>query len=106
MAGAARFWRTLLGRPSPVDTPAGAATPVPSTQPASSLIDSSVLPAATEGFYILRACAQGPQSELYQARVAGSDRDATMMVDPAELRRLRELAEARRQERDATGGAP
>ena len=43
---------------------------------------------------------------LYQARVAGSDRDATMMVDPAELRRLRELAEARRQERDAAGGAP
>ena len=43
---------------------------------------------------------------LYQARVAGSDRDATQMIDPAELRRLRELAEARKQERDATGGAP
>ncbi len=80
MAGAARFWRTLLGRPSPVDTPAGAATPVPSTQPASSLIDSSVLPAATEGFYLLRACAQGPQSELYQARVAGSDELVALKV--------------------------
>ena len=43
---------------------------------------------------------------LYQARVAGSDRDATQMIDPAELRRLRELAEARKQERDADGGAP
>lgn len=43
---------------------------------------------------------------LYHARVAGSDRDATLMVDPAELRRLRELAEARKQERDAPGDAP
>ncbi|WP_028840457.1 hypothetical protein [Thermomonas fusca] len=43
---------------------------------------------------------------LYQARVAGSDRDATMMVDPAELRRLRELAQARKQERDDAGDAP
>ncbi len=43
---------------------------------------------------------------LYQTRVAGSDRDATMMVDPAELRRLRDLAEARRLQRDDAGDAP
>ena len=42
---------------------------------------------------------------LNQARVAGSDRDASLMLDPAELRRLREQAEARKQERDAAGDA-
>ncbi len=41
---------------------------------------------------------------LYQARVAGSGRDATMMLDPAELRRLREQAQARKQDDD--GDAP
>ena len=30
---------------------------------------------------------------LYSARVAGQGRDTAMMIDPAELRRLRELAE-------------
>lgn len=43
---------------------------------------------------------------LYQARVAGSDRDASLMLDPAELRRLREQAEARKQERGDAGDAP
>jgi Ca2+/Na+ antiporter len=43
---------------------------------------------------------------LYQTRVAGSDRDATLMLDPAELRRLREQTQARRQENDDTGDAP
>ena len=33
---------------------------------------------------------------LYSTRVAGHGRDASMMVDPAELRRLRDLAEARK----------
>lgn len=33
---------------------------------------------------------------LYSARMAGSSRDASMMIDPAELRRLREQAEARK----------
>ena len=33
---------------------------------------------------------------LYSARVAGQSRDATMMIDPAELRRLRDLADARK----------
>lgn len=33
---------------------------------------------------------------LYSARMAGRSRDASMMIDPAELRRLRELAEARK----------
>lgn len=35
---------------------------------------------------------------MYQTHVAGSGRDATAMIDPAELRRLRELAQARRAE--------
>ena len=33
---------------------------------------------------------------LYSARVAGQGRDTAMMIDPAELRRLRALAEARK----------
>lgn len=33
---------------------------------------------------------------LYQARVAGSGRDVAMMIDPVELRRLREQAQARK----------
>ena len=32
----------------------------------------------------------------YSARVANQDRDVSLMVDPAELRRLREIAEARK----------
>lgn len=43
---------------------------------------------------------------LYQTRVAGSGRDATEMLGPAELRRLREQAEARRQAREDAGEAP
>jgi len=33
---------------------------------------------------------------LYSARVAGRGRDVSAMIDPAELRRLREQAEARK----------
>lgn len=33
---------------------------------------------------------------LYSTRIAGQGRDVSMMVDPAELRRLREMAEARK----------
>jgi hypothetical protein len=33
---------------------------------------------------------------LYSARMAGRSRDPSAMIDPAELRRLREQAEARR----------
>ncbi|HTL14378.1 MAG TPA: hypothetical protein VL251_04715 [Thermomonas sp.] len=33
---------------------------------------------------------------LYSARVAGRSRDVSSMIDPAELRRLREQAEARK----------
>ncbi|TXH30148.1 MAG: hypothetical protein E6Q94_10145 [Burkholderiaceae bacterium] len=33
---------------------------------------------------------------MYQARVAGASRDATTMLDPVEMRRLREQAEARK----------
>lgn len=40
---------------------------------------------------------------LYQARVAGSSRDATAMLDPAELRRLREQAQARKDAQDTAG---
>lgn len=40
----------------------------------------------------------------YRERVGGSRRDEMAMIDPAELRRLRELAEARR--RDGTARAP
>lgn len=35
---------------------------------------------------------------LYQARVAGSGRDTSMMIDPAELRRLRDQVQARKAE--------
>ncbi|MCC7097383.1 MAG: hypothetical protein IT472_09425 [Thermomonas sp.] len=35
---------------------------------------------------------------MYQTHVAGSGRDTTAMIDPAELRRLRELAQERRAE--------
>ena len=35
---------------------------------------------------------------MYQAHVAGSGRDASMMIDPTEMRRLREQAQARRAE--------
>ncbi|WP_240125629.1 hypothetical protein [Thermomonas alba] len=38
---------------------------------------------------------------LYQARVAGSERDLSAMIDPAELRRLREQAQARRDDESA-----
>ena len=33
---------------------------------------------------------------MYQARGAGASRDATTMLDPVEMRRLREQAEARK----------
>ena len=33
---------------------------------------------------------------MYAARVAGQERDITSIIDPAELRRLREQAEARK----------
>ena len=33
---------------------------------------------------------------LYSARMAGRSRDASMIIDPTELRRLREQAEARK----------
>jgi hypothetical protein len=33
---------------------------------------------------------------LYSSRMAGRSRDASMIIDPAELRRLREQAEARK----------
>lgn len=33
---------------------------------------------------------------LYSARMAGRSRDASLMIDPAELRRMREQAEARK----------
>lgn len=33
---------------------------------------------------------------LYSARMAGTSRDASMIIDPVELRRLREQAEARK----------
>lgn len=42
---------------------------------------------------------------MYQAHVAGVGRDTSMMVDPAELRRLREQAQARRAE-EAQDDAP
>lgn len=41
----------------------------------------------------------------YQARIGGSQRDETTMIDPLELRRLRELAEARRREAAAAAGS-
>ena len=41
---------------------------------------------------------------LYSARVAGRSRDVSSMIDPAELRRLREQAEARKAA--ASNGTP
>ena len=41
---------------------------------------------------------------LYQSRVAGSGRDDILMIDPTELRRLREQAQARKDA--ATGSDP
>ena len=35
-------------------------------------------------------------SGLYSARMSGRSRDASMIIDPAELRRMREQAEARK----------
>jgi len=40
---------------------------------------------------------------LYQTRLAGSERDPTQMIDPAELRRLREQAQGEAQARDGDG---
>ena len=40
---------------------------------------------------------------LYSARMAGRSRDPSMMIDPAELRRLREQAEARKAAVDNQG---
>jgi hypothetical protein len=37
---------------------------------------------------------------MYQARVAGSGRDTSAMIDPAELRRLRDQIQARNAEQD------
>lgn len=37
---------------------------------------------------------------LYQARVAGSGRDSSQMIDPAELRRLRDQIQMRKAEND------
>lgn len=42
---------------------------------------------------------------MYQVHVANSGRDTALMVDPAELRRLREQAQARRAE-EAQDDAP
>ena len=42
---------------------------------------------------------------MYQAHVADVGRDASLMIDPAELRRLREQAQARRAE-EAQDDAP
>ena len=38
----------------------------------------------------------------YSARVADQGRDVATMIDPAELRRLREIAEARKADGDGT----
>ena len=43
---------------------------------------------------------------MYTARVANQERDVSMMIDPAELRRLREQAEARKAAADASDQAP
>ena len=43
---------------------------------------------------------------MYSARVASQERDVSMMIDPAELRRLREQAEARKAAADTTDQAP
>lgn len=41
---------------------------------------------------------------LYQARVAGRARDVMAMIDPAELRRLHERAQARKDDPSRTAG--
>lgn len=43
---------------------------------------------------------------MYSARVASQERDVSMMIDPVELRRLRDQAEARKAAADATDQAP
>ena len=44
---------------------------------------------------------------MYSARVTSQERDVSMMIDPAELRRLREQAEARKAAAsDASDQAP
>lgn len=43
---------------------------------------------------------------LYSARMAGRSRDVSMIIDPAELRRLREQAEARKAAATATSESP
>lgn len=43
---------------------------------------------------------------LYSARMAGRSRDPSAMIDPAELRRLREQAEARRAANKPDSPAP
>lgn len=51
---------------------------------------------------LLLAWARG----FYLDRVGGTEQDPSTMIDPVELRRLRELAEARRQQaRQAVPGA-
>ena len=56
---------------------------------------------AALGFWILWLAG------LYSARMSGSSRDPSSMIDPAELRRLREQAEARKAaDRDVEPPAP
>lgn len=43
---------------------------------------------------------------LYSARMAGRSRDPSAMIDPAELRRLREQAEARKAANSPDSPAP
>ena len=43
---------------------------------------------------------------MYQTHVAGVGRDTAMLVDPAELRRLREQAQARRAEEAQQDNTP
>lgn len=43
---------------------------------------------------------------LYSARMAGRSRDPSAMIDPAELRRLREQAEARKAARNQDSPSP
>ena len=43
---------------------------------------------------------------LYSARMAGRSRDPSAMIDPAELRRLREQAEARKAANNPDSPAP
>ena len=42
---------------------------------------------------------------LYNARIGGNQRDQALMIDPEELRRMRELGEARRAEAAAAEAA-